>query len=282
MSSIVCYLSSGSHICESFAFYSYFYSQLSTMFSSAQRIIDEINEKKRMAEWKRTSTTSTVAPPPVIFHNKADLSVTNNISHESSDQCNHGFSFINLHWASFSMGLSSILAIILSIALIAGCCYVRGSRQRQSRARHTELLRTIVHGATKAISSPSLQQSGAYPGPSPFVQPTTIQRVPALPAPSDDRVIFEPSLVPARGSTSYPVVGYTPSVSSASCGLPGCSTTYRRRPVAKLASPDTRFQLTYKDKRSADTLPSAPSAIEFIPEVRATAPSSRTLCPGLQ
>ena len=29
------------------------------MFSSAQRIIDEINKEKRMAEWKKTSTTST-------------------------------------------------------------------------------------------------------------------------------------------------------------------------------------------------------------------------------
>ena len=93
----------------------------------------------------------------MVFQDDADLSVSNEINHESADvtldQSNHGFSFINLHWASFSTGLSSVLTVIISVALIAGCCYVRGRRQRQSRARHTEVLRTIVHGATKAISS---------------------------------------------------------------------------------------------------------------------------------
>ena len=57
-------------------------------------------------------------------------SVSNEINHEFADvtldQSNHGFSFINLHWASFSTGLSSVLAVIISVALIAGCCYVRG------------------------------------------------------------------------------------------------------------------------------------------------------------
>ena len=93
----------------------------------------------------------------MVFHDDADPSVSNEINHESADvtldQSNHGFLFINLHWASFSTGLSSVLAVIISVAFIAGCCYVRGRRQRQSRARHTEVLRTIVHGATKAISS---------------------------------------------------------------------------------------------------------------------------------
>ena len=62
---------------------------------------------------------------------------------------NNGFSLINLHWTSFSMGLSSVLAVIISLALIAGCCYNQGRRQRQSRARHTELLRTIVQQCSR-------------------------------------------------------------------------------------------------------------------------------------
>ena len=67
--------------------------------------------KHDLEEWRRTSTTAT---PSVVFYDEADLSVTNDINHESSDvhldQSNHGFSFINLHWASFSTGLSSVLA----------------------------------------------------------------------------------------------------------------------------------------------------------------------------
>ena len=88
------------------------------------------DEQLRLEEWKRTSTT---AAPPVVFHDKADLSISNDINHESSDvhlvQSNHGFSFINLHWASFSTGLSSVLAVIISLAPISGSCYVRGRRQ---------------------------------------------------------------------------------------------------------------------------------------------------------
>ena len=99
---------------------------------SAQDIIDEYNEEQRLAEWTRISPT-TAAPPPVVFHDEADLSVTNDVSHESSnvhlDQSNHGFSYINLHRASFSTGLSSVLAVIISLAVIAECCYVRGRRQ---------------------------------------------------------------------------------------------------------------------------------------------------------
>ena len=146
---------------------------------SVHDIIKEQDEQQRLEEWNKASTT-TAAPP--VFHDEADLSVTNDVSHESSDvhldQSNHGFSFINLHWASFSTGLSSVLAVIISLALIAGFCYVRGRRQRQSRARHVELLHTIVHGVTKAVSTATYQQSGAYPGPAPSVQPAAVHCLP--------------------------------------------------------------------------------------------------------
>ena len=64
---------------------------------SAQSIIDEYNEEKSVEEWMNASTT-TAAPPPVVLHDEANLSVTNDISHESSDvhldQSNHSFSDI--------------------------------------------------------------------------------------------------------------------------------------------------------------------------------------------
>ena len=168
-------------------------------------------------------------PPLLSFSTMSD-----DINHESADvhldQSNHGFSFINLHWASFSTGLSSVLTVIISLGLIAGCSYVGGRRQRQSRARHTELLRTIIHGATKAVSTTPQQQSGAYPEPPPSLQPAAVQRLPSLLSIADDRIVFEPPVIPARGSTAYPVVRYAPA-SSVSCGLPGCSTTYGRLPA---------------------------------------------------
>ena len=218
-------------------------------------------QDERIAEWHRTSTTSTTPALSQEFHDEADLSVENNSHVESADvtldQSNHGFSFINLHWASFSTGLSSVLAVIVCLILISGCCYFRGRRQRQSRTRHAELLRSIVHGASKAASTVSHPQSGSYPGPAPPVQ-STIQRVPSLVAPPE-RVIFEPSVVPAipASSGSFPVVRYTPP--SASCGLPGCSTTYDRRAITRDSKP---LMLTLDGGHQVDIVPSAPPSFE--------------------
>ena len=168
----------------------------------AQSVHDKIREQdERIAEWERTSTSTTTQAPPLVFHDEADLSVSNKINHESADvhldQSNHGFSFINLHWASFSTGLSSVLAVLISLGLIAGYCYARGHRQCQSRARHTKVLRTIVHGAIKTISTNQQQQSGAYPGPSSSFQSSAVQRLPTFPTVADDRLIFEPPINPA-------------------------------------------------------------------------------------
>ena len=123
---------------------------------SAQSVHDKIREQdERLVEWERTSTFTTQAPP-LVFHDDADLSVSNEINHESADvhldQSNNGFSFINLHWASFSTGLSSVLAVVLAGLLIAGCCYFRGRRQRQARTRHTELLHALS-SSTRHVSS---------------------------------------------------------------------------------------------------------------------------------
>ena len=194
-------------------------------------------------------------------------SPTRSQKNESSDvhldQSNNGFSLINLHWASFSTGLPSVLASLQCSSLSFGCSYLSGRRQRQSHARHTELLQTIVHGANKAVSTTAHTQSGAYPGPA-----SPILRLPALPAPADDRVLFERSLIPARGAAVHPVVRFTPGTASASsCSFPGCATSYVCRPTAKSIAHDARLQLTYDDPCFTDVLPSAPPALEYQPEV---------------
>ena len=78
-----------------------------SMFQSAQDLIDQISNKERVREWLRTSSTTTTPTPapPVVFEDKADLSVHNDITNESHyvmlDHSNNGFSFVNVHWASF-------------------------------------------------------------------------------------------------------------------------------------------------------------------------------------
>ena len=103
------------------------------------------------------------APNPVVIADEADLSVNSasESTHEEAtiDQSVNGISFINLHWASISTGISSILAVAVLCLLITGCCYFRGRRQRQSRARHSELLRSLATG--RHTSTPVRTQSGA-------------------------------------------------------------------------------------------------------------------------
>ena len=101
---------------------------------------------------------------PTVVGDDADLSV-NSVSESNSDEATidqsvSGISFINLHWASISTGISSLLAVVVLCLCIAGCCYFRGRRQRQSRARHAELLKSLSRGMHHS-STPPHSQSGA-------------------------------------------------------------------------------------------------------------------------
>ena len=113
-----------------------------------------------------------------------------------------GFSFVNIHWASFSTGLSSVLVVVLAGLFIVGWCYFRGRRQRQSRARHTQLLHALSSSA-RHVSSGASPQSGKYPDSSGASSSAT-------------------------QDINHPIVRYSAFSSSASCGLPGCATSYER------------------------------------------------------
>ena len=172
------------------------------LFSSGDDIIKRYRMEQEVAEFLASSTST--PSPAIAMEDKATLSIDNSSSNESHDvaldQSNNGFSFVNIHWASFSTGLSSVLAVVLAGLFIAGCCYFRGRRQRQSRARHTQLLHALS-STSRHISSDTSTQSGKYPS-------TPISHVPEV---------------------GHPVVRYTAASSTASCGLPGCSTTYERQ-----------------------------------------------------
>ena len=114
------------------------------LISYGQSVIDEIKNQLLVEEYiaKHGHPGSLTAAPPIVITDDADLSVYTHTSSEetNTDQSNNGICFINLYWVSFSTGLSSVLAVVVLFFLIAGCCYFRGRRQRQSRARHAEVL----------------------------------------------------------------------------------------------------------------------------------------------
>ena len=160
-------------------------------------------------EYLAEQATSSTPAPAINMSDESSLHIENSESNKSADvsldQSNHGFSLVNVHWASFSTGLSSVLVILLAGFLIAGCCYFRGRRQRQSRARHSQLLHALS-SSTRHTSTPSSSQSGKYPG---------VNSAPSLASPD----------------VGFPIVRYSASSSSASCGLPGCSTSYERMSI---------------------------------------------------
>ena len=96
-------------------------------------IVEDYRKEMLVKQYLAEQATSSTPAPAIDMSDESSLHIENNESHESSDvsldQSNHGFSLVNVHWASFSTGLSSVLVIILAGLLIAGCCYLRGRRQ---------------------------------------------------------------------------------------------------------------------------------------------------------
>ena len=119
--------------------------------------------------------------------------------------------------------LLSFLAIEPLSEVVEG--YFRGRRQRQSRARHTKLLHAMS-ASTRHVSSAVRGQSGDYSGTS-----------------SDATKPHE-----APRPASYPVVRYSAPPTSASCGLPGCATTYERQPSVSIshAEPTRYLPITHE------------------------------------
>ena len=141
------------------------------MIGAAKNIVDEIRQEQFLAEWKQTSSTITThklrplqlssmtkptsESPTTFLTSQITSAWTRAITDSASS---------HIHWASFSTGLSLVLAVLVALALATDCCYFRGRLQQQSRARHTEVLCSIVAGANHTVSSHQRTQSGAYLG----------------------------------------------------------------------------------------------------------------------
>ena len=179
------------------------------LISYGQSIVDEYRKQMLVEEYLRERghpTGSVTERPAILAQDDAEVNLDTEVSNSSSDisldQSNNGISLVNLHWASFSTGLSSVLAVVLVCLSIAACCYFKGRRQRQSRSRHTQLLHALSSTA-QHVSTPVRSQSGVYPRPQ------------------------QQSHLSIDSGVNYPVARISPPV-SASCGLPGCSTAYER------------------------------------------------------
>ena len=131
------------------------------LFSYGQSIIDEVYKQQLVEQYikEHGKPIGDVTETPTIHAQDdaevaLDTKVTDSSSEISLDQSNDGFSLVNLHWASFSTGLSSVLAVVLVGLAIASCCYLKGLRQRQTRSRHTELMHALS-STTSHVSSPT-------------------------------------------------------------------------------------------------------------------------------
>ena len=142
------------------------------LLGHGQHLVDEWNKKILVEECISKNGIPGSASPPIVIADDADLSVhidTETVNEETTiDQSVHGVSFINMHWASISTGISSILAVVILVFIVAVCCYFRGRRQRQSWARHAEVLRNIVSSSGHHASTPVKVHQG-HPLPLPLM-----------------------------------------------------------------------------------------------------------------
>ena len=138
---------------------------------------------------------------------------------------------------------STVLAVVLAGLFIAGCCYFRGRQQCQSCARHTELLHALFSSA-RHVSSGTHPQSGKYPGPS-------------------------GNSSPASQDVNHPIIRYSAFASTASCGLPGCATSYERLSLPPLdrAVPSRYLLISHEAVPAVSFLDRSPvlSAIDHKP-----------------
>ena len=229
------------------------------LFSMGQDAIDRVHKeemvRQHIADYGIPASVTEITSPglpssPAVVADEADLSVHSESEsyHDEAtiDQSVNGISFINLHWASILTGISSLLAVVVLTLIIAGCCYFRGRRQRQSRARHTELLRNIATG--RHSSTPVKVQSGAYPGPS---SSNVIRADPFVFDFPGHASVFDS---PIGGSAVIPAIQF--SASSASCGLPGCSTKYQHQYPSQPIASAPQLSVAYSARH--------PRALEFL------------------
>ena len=227
--------------------------------------MQERDKQDTLREFQRTSTTTTTAPL-MVFEDDADLSVHNEVNHESCDmhfdQSNHGLSFINIHWASFSTGLSSVLAVL--------CLFTSySSRDAAISAVGDSFNREL---ATPSFCAPSWQepprQLAPLSVPSQAPIPNLHPPFSVYPTPLQLRTIVLSSSQP-----SFPSAALLPTLWSATCQhLPPPPVASRVVPLPTLGpSPPScpTWCLTFEDaacSSSASHLPSAPPVIEYQPE----------------
>ena len=112
----------------------YLFNMSPFLFSMGQETIDRIHQeevvRQHIEKFGVPASVTGVSSPglpssPVVVADEADLSVHSDSesTHEEAtiDQSVNGISFINLHWASISTRISSILAVVVLCLIIAGC-----------------------------------------------------------------------------------------------------------------------------------------------------------------
>ena len=94
------------------------------LLGHGQHLVDEWNKQILVEECISKNGIPGSASPPIVIADDADLSVhidTETVNEETTiDQSVHGVSFINMHWASISTGISSILAVVILVFIVSG------------------------------------------------------------------------------------------------------------------------------------------------------------------
>ena len=99
------------------------------LISYGHGIVDDYRKQMLVEEYVREHghpTGSVNESPTMHAQDDTEVVLDTEVNNSSSDISLNGFSLVNLHWASFSTGLSSVLAVVLVGLAIATCRYFKG------------------------------------------------------------------------------------------------------------------------------------------------------------
>ena len=151
-----------------------------------------------------------------------------------------GFSLINIQWASFATGASTIIMCALLFIAIVVCCWIRTKNIRRHKRAHSQLLDVLRRPEPVPDSD-----SHARPGTArPAAPPSAPDRW--LRTPTGWTSIPEAYQLPATPQVP-PVVYHGGHHTCSQCGFPGCGRDFQGRPEPMPYR--SRAQLEFREPR---------------------------------
>ena len=180
------------------------------------------------------------------LHKQQTEDTTNTINQSSG-----GFSLINIQWASFATGATTIIVCALLFFAVVVCCWIRTKNIRRYKRSHSQLLDVLRSRSDPVPESDLRTRPGSVKPSAPSSAPDKWLRTP-----TGWTSVPEAYQLPAASQYGLPQLPYPqfPPVvyhgghhTFSQCGFPGCGREYQGRPEPLPYR--SRAQLEFREPR---------------------------------